>query len=137
MNNQAFDILEFGSLRGLVRRSAQTELGRMLVAQLAPVDTLEELQTGLLRLKEAIQLRQRATRFSFEGVVDPAEAIARLKIAGTALEPLILLDLGRLCDRALDARARIQAERETCPSLFQIVELLPAELRKLSANLSR
>jgi DNA mismatch repair protein MutS2 len=112
MNDQAFRILEFDALRGLVRRYAQTELGRARIDELVPVGNYERLMRQLRAAGEMIELRQRGARLSFAELADSTESIARLKIAGTALDPLAMLDLARLCDRAIDARAALAAERE-------------------------
>jgi len=137
MNNQAFDILEFDSLRALVRRQATTEMGKGFIDRLAPNNNPAELQRDLLHVSEMIEARQNGARFSFDGIANPAEAISRLKIQGTALDPLAILDLGRLCDRALAARATILAEREGCPKLFEIVAPLSTDLGKLTASLNK
>jgi DNA mismatch repair protein MutS2 len=137
MNNQAFEILEFDSLRALVRRFAQTEIGRARVDALSPIDDLFELERTLRKVGEAIELRERAGKLSFDVVVDPADSIARLRIEGTALEPLALLNLATLIERAFDARAAIVTEREACPTLFEMVAGLPAELRKSAERLRK
>ena len=137
MNNQAFDTLEFDSLRALVRRGAQTVMGQARIDALRPIDDLDELQRDLRAVAENIELRQRGARLTFDGIADSTESISRLKIEGTALEPLALLDLARLCERAMDARAAILAERETCPVLFEIVAALPVELKRLAALLTK
>jgi DNA mismatch repair protein MutS2 len=137
MNPQAFDILEFDQLRQLVRRHAQTDMGRARVATLEPFDELGSLRRALTEVGEAIQLRARGARFSFDGVADPSESIARLKIEGAALEPLAMLDLVRLCNSALDARNAILAEREDSPTLFEAVAALSADLKKLAAAITR
>jgi DNA mismatch repair protein MutS2 len=137
MITQAFKILEFDSLRALVRRQATTETGRARIDQLAPITSPEELGRDLLYVSEMIEARQRGARFSFDGIANPDEAISRLKIQGTALDPLAILDLSRMCDRALAARATILSEREACPNLFQIVAPLSTDLGKLTASLSK
>jgi len=137
MNPQAFKILEFDSLRALVRQRAQTDLARARIAQIFPLDDFAALQRELHRLSEMIELRQRGARLSFEGVADPTDSIAHLRIAGTALDPLAMLDLARLIERALDARAAIQSERENCPVLFEIVAPLSNDLKKLVATLTK
>jgi DNA mismatch repair protein MutS2 len=137
MNPQAFKILEFDPLRALVRQRAQTDLARVRIAQIFPLDDFAELQRELRRLSEMIELRQRGARLSFEGVADPTDSIAHLKIAGTALDPLAMLDLARLIERALDARAAIQSERENCLALFEIVALLANDLKKLVTTLTK
>jgi DNA mismatch repair protein MutS2 len=137
MNPQAFAILEFDQLRQLVRRHAQTDMGRARVAALEPFDDLEPLRRALTETAEAILLRTRGARFSFDGVADPSEAIARLKIEGAALEPLAMLYLVRLCNSALDARNAILAEREDSPTLFEAVAALSPDLKKLAAAITR
>ncbi|HSU88438.1 MAG TPA: hypothetical protein VLL56_06355, partial [Terriglobia bacterium] len=117
MNPQAFDILEFNSLRTLVRRSAQTAMGRERIGALAPSTDLRSLRQSLSAVGENIQLRQRGSRLSFDGIADITDSISRLRIEGTALDPLALLDLARLCERAMEARATILAEREQAPTL--------------------
>ena len=137
MNHQAFGILEFDSLRALVQRRAQTDLGRARVDALQPLDDFEQLQRELRAVSEMIELRARGARLSFEGIADPTESISRLRIAGTALEPLAMLDVARLSERALDARSAINSEREACPTLFEIVAALVKELGNLAATITK
>ena len=137
MITQAFKILEFDPLRTLVRRQAATEMGKARVDQLGPVDNLEELRRGLLNVSEMLTARQHSARFWFDGIANPEESISRLRIHGTALDPLAILEVGRLCDRALAARTTIFNEREDCPNLFQIVAPLANDLGKLTASLSK
>src|SRR6059058_430552 len=85
MNSQAFKTLEFDSLRALMRQRAQTDLAQTRIEQVVPLDDFAELQRELRRLSEMIELRQRGARLSFEGVADPTDSIAHLRIAGTAL----------------------------------------------------
>lgn len=137
MNDQAFAILEFGPLRELVRRETQTQMGRARVDNLAPIDDLDQLQRALRAVAEGLELRRRGARLSFHGIADPSHLISRLKIEGTALEPLAILDLARLCERAIDARAAILAERDTCPTLFETVGALPRDLNNLTTLVAR
>ena len=137
MNKQAFAILEFDSLRALVRRNAQTEIGRARIESLGPINNVDELRQALRAVAESVELHRHGAHLSFDSLADPSESISRLKIEGTALDPLAILDLARLCERALDARAAILAERENYPTLFEIVAALPAELKKLTSLLTK
>ncbi|MEK6334343.1 MAG: Smr/MutS family protein [Acidobacteriota bacterium] len=137
MNNQAFGILEFDLLRAFLRRGAQTDTGRVRFDSLAPIDDAAELHRVLRLVAEYLDLRRRGIRLSFEGIADAGESISRLRIAGTALDALAILDLARLCERAIDARAGILTERETCPTLFEVVAALTPELGKLAARLHK
>src|SRR6266480_5481375 len=119
MINQAFDILDFNALRALVRRGAQTDTGRERIDRLGPNSDIDELQRDLRGVAEMIELRRRGARLSFEGITDPTESISRLRIEGTALEPIAILGVARLFELAMDARGAILAERETCAMLFE------------------
>jgi DNA mismatch repair protein MutS2 len=137
MDNQAFATLEFNSLRVLLQRWAQTKMGWARIDALGPIDELRQLQRGLLETGECIELRQRGGRLSFDGIADPADSISRLRIEGTALDPLAILDLARMCEAAMAARTAILAEREACPTLFEIVGALSADLSKLVARVAK
>ncbi|HEX8847678.1 MAG TPA: Smr/MutS family protein [Pyrinomonadaceae bacterium] len=136
MNEQAFATLEYDRLRALLRRGAQTHMGRARVDALLPLDGLETLRRELDALAESVELRRRGVTWSFTEIADPSEALARLKIEGAALDPLAILDLGRLSEQALAARALLLAEREACPVLWERVEALPRELHSLAARIS-
>src|SRR5918998_1498351 len=136
MNQQSFGVLEYDGLRELVRRGAQTPAGRARVDALAPLDDLAELRRALRAVSECVSLRARGGAWSFSELADPEELIARLRIEGAILEPLALLELARLCDQAGEARARIQAEREECPVLWELVAELPRELYSLAARVT-
>ncbi len=137
MITQAFDILEFSALRAVVRRGAQTEIGRERIDRLGPISDIDELQRDLRGVTEMIELRRRGARLSFDGIADPTDSISRLRIEGTALEPMAILGVARLCECAMEARGAILAERETCATLFEIVAGLPPELKNLTARLTK
>jgi DNA mismatch repair protein MutS2 len=134
MNDQAFGTLEYEGARALVRRYAQTPVGRERAGGLAPLASVEEVRRALRAVSECLELRARGARWSFSELADPAEAIARLRIEGTILDPLVLLELARLCEQAADARAAVAAEREAAPVLWGVVEGLPRTLPGLAAR---
>jgi DNA mismatch repair protein MutS2 len=134
MNDQAFATLEYEGARALVRRYAQTPMGRERAEALAPLASLEEVRRALRAVSECTELRARGARWSFSETADPSEAIARLRIEGTILEPLVLLEVARLCEQAADARAAVSAEREAAPVLWEVVEALPRTLPGLAAR---
>jgi len=136
MHHQAFSILEYDQLRTLIRRSAQTPMGQRRVGALVPLDDLDDLQRALSELAECVQLRNRAITWAFNELSDPGEAISRLGIEGAALAPTAILELARLCEQAMSARASILLEREACPVLWHLVENLPRELNSLTARVS-
>ena len=135
MNDQAFSILEYRELLALVQRGAQTPMGRARVASLTPIADLTELKRALQAVAERITLRHQGVSWSFADLADSGEAVGRLQIAGAALEPLAILELARLCESAMSARAAIFGERDSAPSLWSIVAQLPHELPSLVARI--
>ncbi|MDT4968515.1 MAG: mismatch repair protein MutS2 [Acidobacteriota bacterium] len=136
MNPQAFATLEYDKLRALVRRGAQTSMGRTRAEALAPLDNLNSLLGELKALAECLELRRLGVAWSFTELGDPSDSLARLHIEGTALDPLAILELARMCEQALAARAAIQTERENAPLLWSSIENLPRDLHSLAARIS-
>ena len=137
MHDQAFKTLEYMELRALVRRGAQTMMGRARVDQLEPGVNPETLRRDLQAVSECVELRRRqGGTWSFTELGEFADALGRLNIEGSILEPLVLLEVARLCEQALAARAFIMSEREACPVLWEIVAHLPRELHSLAARVS-
>jgi DNA mismatch repair protein MutS2 len=136
MNEQAFGVLEYDGLRALVRRGAQTPMGRARADKLAPLAGAEEVRRALDAVAECVELRRRGGAWSFSELADPAESIARLRIEGATLDALPLLELARLCDQVGAARASVQAEREDVPVLWSLVADLPRELYSLAARVT-
>jgi DNA mismatch repair protein MutS2 len=134
MEDQAFHILEYSQLLALVRRGAQTPMGEQRIDELQPLDDAAGLTAALTALSELVELRQRGIVWSLAELNDPNESLSRLRIAGTALDPLEILELARLCERALSARAAIQAEREIAPVIWNQVANLPSALNSLVAR---
>ena len=136
MNKQAFTTLEYQHLLELIKRNAQTEAGQRRVEALSPIEDVGELRRELSALSECVRLGRRGVKWWFNGLTDPTEAIARLRVEGASLDPLAILQTARLCDQAMSARSAILAERENAPVLWQLVENLPRELNSLVARVT-
>jgi len=93
------------------------------------------LRRALAALAECVALRRLGVFWSFAELTDSTESLTRLQIVGAALEPLAILELARLCEGAMSARAAIFAERETTAALWAIVAELPGELHSLVARI--
>src|SRR5512132_3602543 len=124
MDDQVFSILEFDHLRALIRDGAQTPMGSVRIDELGPLEDPNELTRALAATAECVQLRKRGVRWSFSGLGDPSEAIGRLRVEGASLGAVAILELARLCEQAMSARASILAERDTSPVLSEIVASL-------------
>jgi DNA mismatch repair protein MutS2 len=136
MNDQAFGTLEYQQLLDLIKRNAQTETGKRRVETLVPLADRNELRSELASLAECVVLRNRGARWSFNEISDPAETIARLHVEGAPLDTLALLQMARLCEQAMSARAAIYDERENAPALWRLVETLPRDLNTLVARIT-
>jgi DNA mismatch repair protein MutS2 len=136
MNDQAFAPLEYEELRSLLHRGVQTPMGHKRVQALVPLFNIDDIERSLHAISECLELRARGGAWNFSGMADPTEALALLRIEGSILDPLKLLELARLSQQALDARSAIQAERETCPILWEVVANLPRELHTIAARIS-
>lgn len=136
MNDQAFGTLEYKQLLDLIKRNAQTEAGKRRVETLAPLINRNALRLELTALAECVMLRNRGARWSFSEISDPAETIARLHVEGAPLDTLALLQMARLSEQAMAARAAIFDERENAPALWSFVETLPRDLNTLVARIT-
>jgi DNA mismatch repair protein MutS2 len=133
---QAFTTLEYGQLLQLLKRSAQTEAGQTRIASMTPLDDVSKLRSELSALQECAVLRSRGVSWSFSVFDDPVEVFAHLRVEGSTLDPIAILQLARVCEQALAARAAIFAERDVAPSLWQLVESLPRDLNSLVARIA-
>ena len=136
MNDQAFATLEYQQLLALIRRSAQTEAGKRRVDTLSPIDDALVLRRELTALAECVMLRNRGAKWTFNELSDPSETIARLHVEGAALDTLALLQMARMCEQAMSARAAIYDERENAATLWSLVETLPRDLNTLVARVT-
>jgi DNA mismatch repair protein MutS2 len=136
MHDQAFTILEYHELRALIRRGAQTPMGKARIDKLKPLENIAELQTGLSALAESVDIRKRGAAWTFSDLGDPSDKIALLRVEGATLDPTAILEIRLLCEQAMSARASILAERDTSPVLWTLVGKLPLDLNRLIARIA-
>jgi DNA mismatch repair protein MutS2 len=136
LNKQAFTTLEYQHLLALIKRNAQTDPGQRRVENLSPIDNVSTLRRELAALAECVLLRSRGVKWWFNGLTDPAETISRLRVEGASLDPVAILQVSRLCDQAMSARAAILEERGNVPVLWELVENLPRDLNTLVARVT-
>ncbi|MGQ0541024.1 MAG: endonuclease MutS2 [Blastocatellia bacterium] len=125
----SLETLEYSKLLELVSRHAQTPMGEERFATLRPKTSRKEIEKDLAAISETILLNEdKQVTWSFSGLQDPSDAVAILKIKNAALEPMLLLEISRVCNQALFARSSIQPEKEFAPRVWQIVEGIPPTL---------
>src|SRR5215211_1766109 len=122
----SLDTLEYSKLLELVSRNAQTPMGEARFADLRPLASRAELDRALAAISETVLLNEeKQVSWSFSGLEDPSDAVAILRIKGATLDPVLMLEVVRVCNQALFARSAIQPEKEFAPVLWQTVEQLP------------
>jgi len=134
----SLETLEFASLLDLVARNAQTPMGAERIAALRPLVSRLELDRVLAEITETIVLNEeKQVTWSFSGLEDPTDSVASIRIANTGLDPIALLEVARVCTQALLARTAIQVEKDTVPTLWQIVDQIPSTLNDAVGEITR
>jgi DNA mismatch repair protein MutS2 len=145
MNGSVEQVLEFPAVVQLVRRYLASPLGvaalegvRPLADRAAVEEELAEAAEAMdyLRRAEApLQSGSRPAPLSFAGLHDVRAAAARLSVEGAELEPLEILHLLGLLERAGDVRLTLAASQGRCPRLAARGEQI-AEFRPLVQDLA-
>jgi len=118
MNLWSLDLLEYESLRALLRREVHSPMGRERLDALAPHTDRAELEASLADVEEAIRyVRYGETSVRFTNLADPTVTLQKLRIEGAILEATEIYALASLLDRARDLRTAILAVAESYPRL--------------------
>jgi DNA mismatch repair protein MutS2 len=97
-------VLEFDSLRALLRGYASSPLGQDLIAQLAPSTNREWIENQQQLAREIGEFRRAGGRFDFSGLLDATSAVEKSRIVGAALETTDIRDVVLAVDRAAEWR---------------------------------
>lgn len=146
MNITSAGILEFESLRQLLGRYVSSALGRRELDTLQITSDRALLEGALAETAEAIAYLRAATqpqpasrgsaiRPRFNAVPDSVDAVAKLRIEGSTLEPREIYDLTRLLDLAGEARSVITTVGERFPLLSARAEQI-ADFRPILRDLA-
>jgi DNA mismatch repair protein MutS2 len=141
----AESVLEFESLRVLVGRYVRSALGRAGAEALEPSSDRALIESALADAAEGIEYvrassqpqaasKGAAIRIRFGEINDPAGSVARLRIEGSTLEAVEILELARMLDLAAEARAILLGARDRFPRLAQHATGI-ADLREIAADL--
>ena len=97
-------VLEFDSLRELLRGYCSSPLGQARVAALAPSTDAAWIQTQQALATEIREFRRVGGRFDFSGLADVSELVEKARIAGVALETIEIRDVILVVERAAEWR---------------------------------
>ena len=104
MANSSAQVLEFGSLRELVRGYAVSDLGRARVSALLPSVNLAWIENQQRLTVDIREFRRVGGSFEFTGLVDVSRLLDKSRIAGAVLEALEIRDVIAIVERAVEWR---------------------------------
>src|SRR5438876_10740317 len=97
-------VLEFESLRDLLRGYASSPLGQARIAQLATSRDQGWIKNQQQLTSEVREFRRVGGRFEFSGLVDISQLVEKSRIAGATLETTEIRDVVLVVDRAAEWR---------------------------------
>src|SRR5438128_10969879 len=97
-------VLEFESLRDLLRGYAPSPLGQAKVALLVASSDREWIETQQRLTTEIREFRRVGGRFEFSGLLDVSQSVEKARIVGAALETGEIRDIVLVVDRAAEWR---------------------------------
>jgi DNA mismatch repair protein MutS2 len=97
-------VLEFESLRDLVRRYAPSPLGQGRIAELSPSADRLWIENQHQLTVEIREFRRVGDRFEFSGLIDISTTVKKARIQGTVLETTAIRDVVLVVDRAAEWR---------------------------------
>jgi DNA mismatch repair protein MutS2 len=97
-------VLEFDSIRDLLRGYTSSALGQSRLATLAPSTDRARIQNQHRLTSEIREFRRAGGRFEFSGLLDISNRVEKTRITGAALETSEIRDVILLVDRAAEWR---------------------------------
>jgi DNA mismatch repair protein MutS2 len=97
-------VLEFESLRDLLRGYASSPLGQGRIANVAPTADVAWLENQQQLTSEIREFRRAGGRFEFSGLLDVSRLLEKSRIGGAALETTEIRDIVLVVDRAAEWR---------------------------------
>src|SRR5579864_1637239 len=97
-------VLEFDSLRALLRGYAASPLGQRRIAELAPSTDRDWIEQQQELTSEIREFRRAGGRFDFSGLIEIGSLVEKSRIAGAALETTEIRDVVLVVDRAAEWR---------------------------------
>jgi DNA mismatch repair protein MutS2 len=97
-------VLEFDSLRELLRAYTSSPLGQERIAALAPSIDRDWIETQQSLAQEIREFRRVGGRFDFSALIDIVDLVEKSRIAGATLETTDIRDVILVVDRAAEWR---------------------------------
>ena len=110
MSRPAEEVLEFGTLKGIVSGFTTCAPGRRATEALVPGQDVALLRAEFALVDEAIAYFRGGSELGFGSLVDPEEWLARLAIPASVLSSAQLLEAATLTEAVSFVRQTFQAE---------------------------
>ena len=104
LNHNSARVLEFESLRDLIRGYASSPLGQERIAALAPSVDRQWIENQHRLTSEIREFRRVGGRFEFSGLLDVSSPVEKARIHGAVLETTEIRDVVLVVDRAAEWR---------------------------------
>jgi DNA mismatch repair protein MutS2 len=125
-------VLQFESVRDLIRSYTWSPLGHQRVGGLAPTVDRSWIQQQQRLTTEICEFRRVGGRFEFTGLLDVTELVEKSRIAGAALETTEIRDVIRVVDRAAEWREITRNPPATMKFVWETVARLSADVADFS-----
>ncbi len=125
-------VLEFESLRDLIRSYTASDLGRSRVAALAPSSDRNWIEQQQRLTTEVREFLRGGARFEFGELTDPRPLLEKSRIQGAALETSEIREILRVADRAAEWREIVAHPPATMRTEWPAVAALSSQIADFS-----
>src|SRR5215469_2377272 len=125
-------VLEFDSLRELLRGFASSPLGKDRIAALAPSTDRDWIQAQQQLATEIREFRRVGGRFDFSALTDISALLAKSRVAGATLEATEICDVVAIVDRSAEWRLIAQNPPAAMRSEWREVRFLSSQIADFS-----
>jgi DNA mismatch repair protein MutS2 len=136
VNAHALEVLEFRKALALVAERATSSLGRAAVERLEPSSDLPQIRHELARVASVMALIDEVPDLALPPIPDVHDAIERLAVEGSVLEPVELFGVATLL-RSARTLARVFRERPAVDPILTDIDERLMEQPELEADLMR
>src|SRR4030095_8492625 len=133
MSIDSLAALDFGTLKQMVSRFAQSPMGRRTVDNLVPLLSKPLITSELAITTECLQLLESGHSAGFQDLADYVATFDKLAVAELALEPQEILNIERLLECTEATRRSLGALADEAPAVAEVGRSLPDVRNLLSA----
>jgi DNA mismatch repair protein MutS2 len=134
MSTDSLAALDFGTLKQILSRFAQSPAGRRAVGNLAPLSSKQLIKKELGITAECFQLLEAGLSVQFQDLVDYVVVFDKMTVAELALEPREILNIERLLECSEATRKAFGTFVKEAPATAELTRSLP-EVGALLSNL--